>query len=75
MMKNLGSLLRGRCTSTLRALTLLSHRYLSFRRLLVRLRRLLKTVLSWVSENEKRIIPIACVLAEIVLTRVIGVAC
>lgn len=75
MMKNLGSLLQRRCTSTLRALALLSRWCLSFRRLLVRLRRLLKTVLSWVSENEKWIIPIVCVLAEIVLTRVIGVAC
>ena len=74
MLKNLGSLLRRRCTSTLRALALLSRRYLSFNRLLVRLRHLLKIVLAWASANKEWIIPVAISLAEIVLMRVIGVA-
>ena len=74
MLKNLGSLLWRRCTSTLRALALLSRRYLSFNRLLVRLRHLLKIALAWASANKEWIIPVAISLAEIVLMRVIGVA-
>ena len=74
MLKNLGSLLRRRCTSTLRALALLSRRYLSFNRLLVRLRCLLKAALAWISANKEWIILFAS-LAEPVLSRVMDAMC
>ena len=75
MMKNLGSLLRCRCTSALRrSLATLNRSYLTLRRLLVRLRHLLKTALTWVSAHKEWIILFAS-LAEPVLSRVIDVAC
>ena len=76
MMKNLGSLLRCRCNSALRLLASLSRQCLSsLRHLLVRLRHLAEIVLGWASANKEWIIPVAISLAEIVLMRVIGVAC